>query len=84
MFSNLGRLNLSEIYLAGVADALKQHPQGEAKGIKAHFYMDESGLLNLTNVCMHVCMCLVCIVEEGGEWGGVHCTSMQRRKSALW
>ena len=38
------------MYLAGVGDALQQHPQGEAKGIKAHFYMDESGLLNLTSV----------------------------------
>lgn len=49
--SYLGRLNLTEVYLAGVGAALGQHPQGEAKGIKAHFNMDESGLLNITNVC---------------------------------
>lgn len=53
--SYLGRLNLSEVYLAGVGEALQQHPQGEAKGIKAHFSMDESGLLNITNVSELLC-----------------------------
>ena len=44
---HLGKLNLSEIYLAGVRDALDAHAEGEAAGIKAHFRMDESGLLTL-------------------------------------
>ena len=54
MFSStsryFGRQNVSEFYLAGVADALRQHSKGEPKGIKAHFTMDESGLLFITNV----------------------------------
>lgn len=53
--SYLGRLNISEVYLAGVGSALKEHSQAEPKGIKAHFNMDESGLLNLTNVRMYTC-----------------------------
>ncbi|CAI8027668.1 Hypoxia up-regulated protein 1 (Fragment) [Geodia barretti] len=46
----VGRLNLSEVYLAGVGDALSTHSGAEAKGIKAHFRMDESGLLLLDYV----------------------------------
>ena len=34
----------------GVGDALSAHSAAEAKGIKAHFRMDESGLLLLDNV----------------------------------
>lgn len=48
----LGPLNLSKVELTGVAEILAKH-QGnnvESKGIKAHFSMDESGLLNLANV----------------------------------
>ncbi|XP_044743418.1 hypoxia up-regulated protein 1 [Chrysoperla carnea] len=49
---NLGNLNISEISLKGVAAAIKKN-QGENtefKGIKAHFQMDDSGILNLVNV----------------------------------
>lgn len=48
----LGPLNLSKVELTGVADALAKHHGNnvESKGIKAHFSMDESGLLNLANV----------------------------------
>ena len=46
----VGRLNLTEVYLAGVGDALSSHSGAEAKGIKAHFRMDESGLLVLDYV----------------------------------
>ena len=48
--SYLGRLNISEVFLVGVGEALSSHPQGDSKGIKAHFNMDESGILNLTFV----------------------------------
>ena len=48
--SYLGRVNLTEVYLAGVGEALEEHSRGEPKGIKAHFRMDESGLLQLVNV----------------------------------
>ena len=50
LFSYIGRLNLSEVFMSGVSDALSSHEDGDAKGIKAHFRMDESGLLNLDYV----------------------------------
>ncbi|XP_034943169.1 hypoxia up-regulated protein 1 [Chelonus insularis] len=48
----VGNLNLSTIFLSGVAEALEKHIKegAESKGIKAHFVMDESGVLNLLNV----------------------------------
>ena len=36
--------------MSGVSDALSDHKDGEPKGIKAHFRMDESGLLKLDYV----------------------------------
>lgn len=48
--SYLGRRNLTEVYLVGVADSLSAHSAAEAKGIKAHFRMDDSGLLSLDYV----------------------------------
>ena len=48
--SYLGRLNISEVYLAGVREVMADNPHGDHKGVKAHFRMDESGVLNLDNV----------------------------------
>ena len=48
--SYIGRLNISEVFMSGVSQALSDHQDGEAKGIKAHFRMDESGLLQLDYV----------------------------------
>ncbi|CAH1103724.1 unnamed protein product [Psylliodes chrysocephalus] len=47
----LGSPNISEYHLIGVADALKKNTgeNVETKGIKAHFTMDESGILNFVN-----------------------------------
>lgn len=49
---NLGSLDLRSVALTGVADVLNKHkgPNAESKGIKAHFSMDESGILSLVNV----------------------------------
>ncbi|KAL1506385.1 hypothetical protein ABEB36_005758 [Hypothenemus hampei] len=49
---NVGARNLSEYKLNGVTDALKKNlkENTESKGIKAHFGLDESGILNLINV----------------------------------
>lgn len=49
---NLGALNLTVISLEGVADALNKNKGDniESKGIKAHFSLDESGVLKLLNV----------------------------------
>ncbi|XP_034183487.1 hypoxia up-regulated Grp170 co-chaperone protein isoform X1 [Osmia lignaria lignaria] len=48
----IGNLNISTITLSGVAEALEKHTKegAESKGIKAHFAMDDSGILNLLNV----------------------------------
>lgn len=48
----VGSLNLTKVTLSGVAEALQknQGPNVESKGVKAHFHMDDSGLLNLVNV----------------------------------
>lgn len=46
---SLGDTNLSRVSLSGVSNALNKHREdgSEYKGIKAHFRMDESGLLHL-------------------------------------
>lgn len=48
----IGDLKLSTILLNGVTEALEKHAKegGESKGIKVHFNMDDSGILNLLNV----------------------------------
>lgn len=50
--ANIGGLNLSQVVLSGVGAALAKHTGDnvEHKGIKAHFNMDDSGILNLVNV----------------------------------
>lgn len=51
-FRMLGPLNLSTVNLSGVSAALGKHqaPNTESKGIKAHWTLDESGLLALSTV----------------------------------
>ncbi|KAL2295709.1 hypothetical protein Nmel_017229 [Mimus melanotis] len=45
-----GSLNLTTVRLKGVGDSFKKHSDYESKGIKAHFNMDESGILSLDRV----------------------------------
>ncbi|RXM92603.1 Hypoxia up-regulated protein 1 [Acipenser ruthenus] len=45
-----GPLNLTTVQLSGVGSSFKKHADTESKGIKAHFNMDESGLLSLDRV----------------------------------
>ncbi|KAI5629230.1 hypoxia up-regulated protein 1 precursor [Silurus asotus] len=45
-----GSVNLTTVKLSGVGDSFKKHSDAESKGIKAHFNMDESGLLLLDRV----------------------------------
>ncbi|XP_045773658.1 hypoxia up-regulated protein 1 [Maniola jurtina] len=49
---NIGTLNLSQVVLRGVSEALAKNSGDniEHKGIKAHFNLDDSGILNLVNV----------------------------------
>ncbi|XP_072302982.1 hypoxia up-regulated protein 1 [Eucyclogobius newberryi] len=45
-----GSRNLTTVKLSGVGSSFQKHSDAEAKGIKAHFNMDESGLLLLDRV----------------------------------
>ncbi|XP_076876610.1 hypoxia up-regulated protein 1 [Brachyhypopomus gauderio] len=45
-----GSQNLTTVKLSGVGDSFKKHADAESKGIKAHFNMDESGVLILDRV----------------------------------
>ncbi|CAH0560825.1 unnamed protein product [Brassicogethes aeneus] len=49
---NVGTTNLAEYHLSGVEDVLKKNVGDniDPKGIKAHFLLDDSGILNLINV----------------------------------
>uniref|UniRef100_A0A8C3FZ03 Hypoxia up-regulated protein 1 n=1 Tax=Cyclopterus lumpus TaxID=8103 RepID=A0A8C3FZ03_CYCLU len=48
--SVFGSLNLTTVKLSGVGDSFQKHTDAESKGIKAHFNMDESGVLLLDRV----------------------------------
>ncbi|XP_048369198.1 hypoxia up-regulated protein 1 [Sphaerodactylus townsendi] len=45
-----GSLNLTTVRLRGVGESFRKHTDYESKGIKAHFNMDESGVLSLDRV----------------------------------
>ncbi|XP_054853682.1 hypoxia up-regulated protein 1 [Eublepharis macularius] len=45
-----GSLNLTTVRLRGVGESFRKHVDYESKGIKAHFNMDESGVLSLDRV----------------------------------
>uniref|UniRef100_A0AAY4BAQ4 Hypoxia up-regulated protein 1 n=1 Tax=Denticeps clupeoides TaxID=299321 RepID=A0AAY4BAQ4_9TELE len=45
-----GSSNLTTVRLSGVGSSFKKHSDAESKGIKAHFNMDESGVLILDRV----------------------------------
>ncbi|XP_070160934.1 hypoxia up-regulated protein 1 isoform X2 [Polyergus mexicanus] len=49
---SIGDLKITTIFLSGVTEALEKHAKegAESKGIKVHFNMDDSGILNLLNV----------------------------------
>ncbi|KAM9846707.1 hypoxia up-regulated protein 1 [Aulostomus maculatus] len=48
--SVFGSLNLTTVKLSGVGGSFQKHADAESKGIKAHFNMDESGVLLLDRV----------------------------------
>uniref|UniRef100_A0A673AL54 Hypoxia up-regulated protein 1 n=1 Tax=Sphaeramia orbicularis TaxID=375764 RepID=A0A673AL54_9TELE len=48
--SMFGSLNLTTVKLSGVGSSFQKHSDAESKGIKAHFNMDESGVLLLDRV----------------------------------
>ncbi|XP_015511527.1 hypoxia up-regulated protein 1 isoform X1 [Neodiprion lecontei] len=66
----VGNTSLSIISLSGIADALSKHANEgtESKGIKAHFAMDDSGVLNLANVELVFEKTVVAAEEEEGTF----------------
>ncbi|XP_031428030.1 hypoxia up-regulated protein 1 isoform X2 [Clupea harengus] len=48
--SMFGSVNLTTVRLTGVGTSFQKHGDAESKGIKAHFNMDESGVLMLDRV----------------------------------
>uniref|UniRef100_A0A3P8YKE8 Hypoxia up-regulated protein 1 n=1 Tax=Esox lucius TaxID=8010 RepID=A0A3P8YKE8_ESOLU len=48
--SVFGSFNLTTVQLSGVGSSFQKHIDAESKGIKAHFNMDESGVLLLDRV----------------------------------
>lgn len=69
-YSAVGNLNISTISLSGIAEALSKHAKeaAESKGIKAHFSMDESGVLNLVNVELVSEKASAAVEEEEGAF----------------
>ncbi|XP_036067238.1 hypoxia up-regulated protein 1-like [Oryzias melastigma] len=54
--SVFGSTNLSTVKLSGVGSSFQKHADAESKGIKAHFNMDESGVLLLDRVRFIYCL----------------------------
>ena len=51
VFRGFGKTTLQEVALEGVTQAYGSHSQSaESKGVKAHFRMDESGILTIESV----------------------------------
>ncbi len=47
---SMGSQNVSQVRLNGVTEVYEKHVGEETKGIKVHFRMDESGILNIDRV----------------------------------
>lgn len=55
LYRTFGSLNLTTVRLRGVGESFRKHTDYESKGIKAHFNMDESGVLGLDRVSAGSC-----------------------------
>lgn len=64
----LGDTNIAAISLNGVSTAIEKHSKegAEIKGVKAHFNMDDSGILNLLNVELFSEKLSTTVAEEEG------------------
>uniref|UniRef100_A0A4W6DG57 Hypoxia up-regulated protein 1 n=1 Tax=Lates calcarifer TaxID=8187 RepID=A0A4W6DG57_LATCA len=63
--SVFGSLNLTTVKLSGVGSSFQKHTNAESKGIKAHFNMDESGVLLLDRYIWLIITTLRCLSELG-------------------
>uniref|UniRef100_A0A673WKM7 Hypoxia up-regulated protein 1 n=1 Tax=Salmo trutta TaxID=8032 RepID=A0A673WKM7_SALTR len=68
--SVFGSLNLTTVQLSGVSSSFQKHMDAESKGIKAHFNMDESGML-LLDRCHYHYVNESSFSEKEGEKNGV-------------
>uniref|UniRef100_A0A7N8XWJ3 Hypoxia up-regulated protein 1 n=1 Tax=Mastacembelus armatus TaxID=205130 RepID=A0A7N8XWJ3_9TELE len=68
--SVFGSLNLTTVKLSGVGSSFQKHADAESKGIKAHFNMDESGLLLLDRLTLFLLICHVQDEEEAPPESG--------------
>jgi hypothetical protein len=53
IFRQFGELNISRVDLYNIAAAVSKHSGGDDfqfKGVKAHFRMDDSGIVHMENV----------------------------------
>uniref|UniRef100_A0A8C8MEK7 Hypoxia up-regulated protein 1 n=1 Tax=Oncorhynchus tshawytscha TaxID=74940 RepID=A0A8C8MEK7_ONCTS len=67
--SVFGSLNLTTVQLSGVSSSFQKHMDAESKGIKAHFNMDESGMLLLDRCHYHYGNESSFSEKEGGKNG---------------
>ncbi|XP_014212176.1 hypoxia up-regulated protein 1 isoform X2 [Copidosoma floridanum] len=80
----IGNLNISTVSLIGVADALAKHSNegAESKGIKAHFAMDESGILNLINTELVSEKTIIPSAEEEGAFSKLGSDETEKKETA--
>ncbi|XP_020290286.1 hypoxia up-regulated protein 1 isoform X2 [Pseudomyrmex gracilis] len=67
--TSVGDTNISAISLIGVSKAIEKHTKegADIKGVKAHFNMDDSGILNLLNVELFSEKLSTNVAEEEGS-----------------
>uniref|UniRef100_A0A3B5LPB0 Hypoxia up-regulated protein 1 n=1 Tax=Xiphophorus couchianus TaxID=32473 RepID=A0A3B5LPB0_9TELE len=65
--SVFGSLNLTTVKLSGVGHSFQKHADAESKGIKAHFNMDESGVLLLDRVRSSTVTSLISVSNQEEE-----------------
>lgn len=46
----MGKLNLTQVQLQGVPSVFEKHKDEESKGIKVHFRIDDSGIVEIDKV----------------------------------
>lgn len=46
----MGSLNVTQVQLKGVEEIFEKHKDDESKGIKVHFKMDDSGVVELDKI----------------------------------
>ena len=47
----MGTLNITHVEIKGVKEVFEKHKDEISKGIKVHFNMDDSAILNVDKVC---------------------------------